>query len=152
MLSAVIAYLHYLSFMVLFAALSVELLLLQPTLNVATAKRIVVTDLCYGIAALSLLFTGLLRFAYFEKGMQFYLVNPVFYLKVGLFLTVGLLSIFPTIEFLSWRTKFKHDEDIRVAPQKYAYLKQVLKIELGAAAMIPLLAALMARGLGTDLV
>jgi putative membrane protein len=66
-------------------------------------QRLARTDLFYGMAVGIVFLTGLLRFAYFGKGIHFYLGNPLFYVKVGMFLLVALISIYPTMRFMAWR-------------------------------------------------
>ena len=95
-----VAFLHYLGIMSLFAALFTEHILYNKNLTLAQAKSLIVTDLVYGISAIVVLITGLLRFAYFGKGMMVYLSNPVFHTKLTLFVIVVILSIYPTIHFL----------------------------------------------------
>ena len=53
--SAGVAYIHYLSFMLCFAALVVERRLIRPDPDRRTATAMVITDIIYGIAALALL-------------------------------------------------------------------------------------------------
>ncbi len=40
---------------------------------------------------------------YFEEGATYYFHKPAFLTKLSLFIIVGLLSVIPTLEFLSWR-------------------------------------------------
>ena len=56
-----------------------------------------------GIAAGVLLVVGLVRVVWLEKGAAYYFANHAFLTKLTLFIVVGLLSIVPTLEFLSWR-------------------------------------------------
>ena len=44
---------------------------------------------------------------YFEKGASYYFHSVPFVAKLSLFVMVGLLSIYPTMEFLSWRASVK---------------------------------------------
>lgn len=74
--SAGVAYVHYLSFMLCFAALVVERRLLGPNPDRRTATAMVITDIIYGIAALALLLSGILRVLYFGQGSDFYTTNP----------------------------------------------------------------------------
>src|SRR5215831_12646817 len=101
-------YLHFLGMMLLMATLVAEHVTLQPQMTRLHLQRLARSDLFYGIAAGMVFLTGLLRFAYFGKGIHFYVGNPLFYLKVGLFLLVALISIAPTKQFLSWRNMLKH--------------------------------------------
>src|SRR5215510_3706895 len=93
------AYLHFLSMMTLMATLVAKHVTLQPQMTRLHIQQLARTDLFYGIAAGVVFLTGLLRFAYFGKKIYFYLGNPLFYLKVGLFLLVALISIAPTKQF-----------------------------------------------------
>ena len=53
---------------------------------------------------------GLLRVFLFEKGGDYYLHNGFFPLKFALFVGLGLLSVVPTREFLSWRAPLRRAE------------------------------------------
>ncbi len=145
---AIVAYLHFLGIMLLMATLLAEHVMLQPNMTHLHLRRLSTTDLCYGIASILVLITGLLRFAYFAKGMPFYLANPLFYIKVGLFVAVGLISIYPTRRFLSWQRMLRQDERPEVDERSVARLRYVVRLELGLLLIIPLLAVLMARGIG----
>lgn len=144
----VVVYLHFIGIMLLMATLLVEHVVLQPDMTRLHMQRLAVTDLMYGIAAAIVLITGLFRFAYFGKGMHFYLGNPLFYIKVGIFLLVALISLYPTVTFLSWRNALKQDRLPEVEPQRVTRLRYLVRLELGLLLVIPLLAVLMARGIG----
>ncbi|WP_448534552.1 DUF2214 family protein [Parathermosynechococcus lividus] len=148
--SAAIAYLHYLSFMVAFAALVVEHLTLRKELELKQAWRLVITDGLYGIAAITVLVTGILRVLYFGKGTAYYLSNPVFHLKVGFFILVGLLSLYPTISFLLWLKPLRQGQVPTLELAVVQRLTWVIRAELAFLSGIPLLAAMMARGIGLD--
>lgn len=114
----IIAYLHFLGIMALMATLLAEHVILQPRMSRLHMQRLIMTDLLYGTAAGVVLITGLSRWAHFGKGTSFYLQNPVFYVKVSLFLLVALLSIAPTLQFLSWRKALKSDDLPVLDPQR----------------------------------
>ena len=59
-------------------------------------------DIIYGLAGLALLTSGILRVLYFGQGGDFYTQNPLFWVKVALFLFVGGLSLYPTFTYLLW--------------------------------------------------
>lgn len=148
--SAVIAYLHYLSFMVAFAALVVEHLTLRKDLELKQAWQLILTDGIYGIAAITVLVTGVLRVLYFGNGAAYYLSNPVFHLKVGLFILVGVLSLYPTISFLLWLKPLRQGQVPKLELSTVQRLIWVIRAELTFLSGIPLLAAMMARGIGLD--
>ena len=65
-----------------------------------------------------------------------------------MFAAIGLLSIYPTREFLSWRAALRQGRVPVVDPGKLRALGTVIHWELAGVALILLLAALMARGIG----
>jgi putative membrane protein len=134
--------------MMLMATLLAEHVILQPNMTRLHLQRLAITDLIYGIAAVIVLITGVLRFAYFGKGIPFYLGNPLFYIKVGVFLLVALISIYPTMTFLSWRKMLQQDTLPEVDTRRVTRLRYLVRLELGLLLAIPLLAVLMARGIG----
>lgn len=144
--SAITAYLHYLSFMVAFAALVVEHQLFASELTLKQAWRLVITDSLYGLAATTVLVTGVLRVLYFGRGADYYLHNPVFHLKVGLFIVVGLLSLYPTISVITWVFGLRKEEPPTLTTAQGQRFVWIVRGELLGLALIPLLAAMLARG------
>ena len=106
-MSTLFAFLHHLCAFTLVAAVAIEFTLLRQELTVALARRLQVTDAVLGVAAGALLIIGLLRVFYFEKGASYYFHSHAFLTKFSLFIIIGLLSIVPTREFLSWRGAIK---------------------------------------------
>src|SRR5579864_1973916 len=102
-MSTLFAFLHHLCAFTLVSALAIEFTLIKQELTLASARRLRVTDLVLGIAAGLLLVVGLSRVFFFEKGPSYYWHSHAFLTKFSLFVIVGLLSIIPTMEFLSWR-------------------------------------------------
>jgi putative membrane protein len=148
---ALVAYGHYLSFMVCFAALVLERRLIRPQPDRRDAIWMVITDIVYGLAALGVLGTGILRVLYFGQGSSFYTENPLFWWKVGTYLAVGTLSLYPTITYILWAIPLRKGELPQVSESLATRLKWILNIEILGFALIPLLAALMARGVGRPL-
>ena len=58
------AYAHELSFMVCFAALTAERLMIRANPDQGTATKLIITDVIYGLAALTLLGSGIMRVLY----------------------------------------------------------------------------------------
>jgi putative membrane protein len=145
------AYVHFLGMMMLMATLLAEHVTLQPQMTRLHIQRLAMIDLFYGIAAGIVFLSGLLRFAYFGKGIHFYLGNPLFYVKVGMFLLVALISVYPTRRFLAWRKMLTQGDPPALDPHTVTRLRIVIRLELGLLLVIPLLAVLMARGIGRTL-
>ena len=146
-----IAYVHYLSFMICFGALVLERTILKVSLNRKEAITIVIIDVVYGIAALALLLSGIFRVLYFGQGIEFYLDNPMFWIKVGLFLSVGAISLYPTITYILWAFPLSKGDLPQLDLKLLLRLRKIINIELIGFSLIPLFATLMARGVGLNL-
>ncbi|MBJ2345665.1 MULTISPECIES: DUF2214 family protein [Pseudomonas] len=67
-------------------------------------RNVLVADNVWGLSALVLLVTGGMRaFAGYEKGADYYLHQPLFHLKMTLFVAILLLEIAPMIALIKWR-------------------------------------------------
>ncbi|HEY4369860.1 MAG TPA: DUF2214 family protein [Steroidobacteraceae bacterium] len=148
MTSALLAFLHHLAAFVIFAALTVELVLMKGELTLTSARSLLRLDAAYGAFAGVLIVVGFLRVFYTEKGAAYYFHSVPFIVKIALFAIVGLLSIYPTREFLSWRKLLQQQQVPVLAADKRRTIRMVLHIELTLLAIIILCAALMARGIG----
>ena len=142
------AFLHHVAAFTLVGALAVEFVLIRGELRVASARRLLVTDQVFGAAAGAVLVLGLLRVFYFEKGAAYYFHDVPFIAKLSLFAVLGLLSIYPTLEFLSWRAALKQGQVPSAAPTKLRAIRAIIHWELVGVVVILLCAALMARGVG----
>jgi putative membrane protein len=145
-MTVLFAFLHHLAAFALVGALAVEFVLIKQELTVATARKLAITDAVLGAAAGLLLVAGLLRVFYFEKGAAYYFHSHAFLTKFSLFVIVALLSIVPTIEFLSWRKALKAGQVPAVAAPKLKRLRMIIHVELAAIVLILLCAAIMAKG------
>ena len=145
---AALAYLHFMAIFVLFAFLTVEAVLLRRDPDLATVRLLGRMDIWYFGAAAVVLLSGFLRLGLGAKGAEFYLSSWPIYVKVGLFLAIGLMSVYPTMAFIRWRRQMEHDAAWRVPPEEYRRMRKLVMIEVHLAALIPLVAVIMARGLG----
>ena len=145
-MTTLFAFLHHLCAFTLVAALAIEFALIRQELTLSSARRLQVTDLVLGIAAGSLLIIGLSRVFFFEKGASYYWHSHAFLLKFGLFIIVSLLSIIPTMEFLSWRGAIEAGQVPVLEANRRRRVRGVIHAELAAIVIILLCAAIMARG------
>ncbi len=137
-------YVHFISIFTIVGSLTSEHLLLKKELTRGEIRRLSRIDAVYGIAALTLLAAGLsLWLGEIGKPAVYYSKNWIFHTKITLFLTVGLLSIYPTIFFI--KNRKGKNEEVVVIPKSIFWL---LRMELLLLFIIPLLAGLMARGVG----
>jgi putative membrane protein len=118
------------------------------TKNLETLKLIFAADNCWGVAALLWIATGLMRaFGGLEKGSDFYLHNPLFWVKMSLFGFVVLIEILPMMTLIRWRIAIKRGTQLSDL-KKLPLLKVINDIELGFVVLILFVASAMARGIG----
>jgi putative membrane protein len=142
------AFLHHLAAFTLVAALAVEVALFKPPLTLAQARRLRGTDMIFGAAAGVLLVVGLSRVVYFEKGPIYYFANVFFLVKLTAFIAAGLISIYPTVLYLSWSRAIKEGTAPQISPAQLRSVRLCLMLELTAIIVILCCAPLMARGFG----
>lgn len=106
--------------------------------------RLARIDAIYGMAAVTLLAAGLtLWLGGVGKPAEFYSKNWIFHIKITLFAVIGILSVYPTIFFI--KNRKGHHEDVVSIPGSIFWM---LRFELLLLFIIPLLAGLMAKGVG----
>jgi putative membrane protein len=145
-MSTLFAFLHHLCTFTLVSAVAIEFTLIRGELTPSSARRLQVTDLVLGIAAGALLVIGLLRVFFFEKGADYYFRSHAFMAKFSIFIVIALLSIIPTVEFLSWRGALKAGQVPSISAGKLRLITAVIHGELLSIVIILLCAAIMARG------
>jgi putative membrane protein len=82
------------------------------------------------------------------KGWEFYVYNWAFWAKMAAFAAVGLLSIQPTLRFISWNKALSLDGAFRVPGAEIAAVRRFMRTEVVVFFLIPVFAAIMARGIG----
>lgn len=143
-LEIILRYLHFISVFAIVGALVSEHLLLKATLTRNDILRLSKIDGVYGLAVLALLGVGMtLWLGGIGKPTEFYSNNPVFHIKLTLFVVIGLLSIYPTVFFIK---QAKGDPTEIVAIPKTIFW--MIRFELLILLVMPILAGLMAKGIG----
>ena len=143
MLEPLIAYLHYLSIIFVGGFLIAELVMCRVGMTSEQARRIAIIDAVFFASALTALATGLLRLFFYSKGVDFYVGNPFFWVKMALYVIIAAISIKPTRTFMRWKRAGGAP-----AAEEIAGARRLIHIELGLLALMPLMAVLMARGIG----
>ena len=134
--------LHFAAIFVFAGALIVENMAIKPQISGEDARNLAKVDAVCGMSAVLVLAFGLTLWLWVGKPAEFYSSNPLFHAKVGLFLFMAICAVAPTLFFLKHR---KSQENTIEVP---AILRLLLKFQLVLLAIIPLLALLMARGIG----
>jgi len=145
-MSTLFAFLHHVAAFTLVSALAVEFVLIRQELTLANARKLPIVDAILGVSATLLLIIGLLRVFYFEKGSAYYFSSHAFLTKFTVFIIVAILSILPTVEFLSWRKTVKAGQVPIVEARRMRLVRTLIHSELAGVVIILLCAAIMARG------
>jgi putative membrane protein len=127
----------------LFGVLLAEFVLVRPGLDPIWVRRIGAVDNWYGLTALLILIVGFSRAVFAAKGWWYYQHNLFFWMKIGTFALIGLLSIPPTIAFIRWRKASKTP-----SAQAIASVRRLLWAQLLLFPLLLAFAAAMARGYG----
>ncbi|MBU0566118.1 MULTISPECIES: DUF2214 family protein [Stutzerimonas stutzeri subgroup] len=145
---AIAAYLHFLAIFLLFALLLLEHQLFRQPLTLERARSLFRIDIAFGITAAAVLASGAARAILYGKGLDYYLKNSLFHAKIGLFVVVAVLSIYPTLTFLRWRPALSAGQAPIMSDSSARWVKLTIRLELLLLLLIPLLASLMSRGFG----
>ena len=146
--SAFVAYVHYLGIVLCFGALIYERIILKQKLTKKETISIIIADVIYGSAGLAILITGILRVKYYGQGGEFYIGNPIFWVKISLFIIVGLISLYPTITYILWAIPLSKNQLPVISENLVKRFKLIITTELFGFAVIPFFATLMSRGIG----
>ena len=137
-LEALLACIHLLAILTMVVFLSSEAALCRSEwLNAAVVQRLARLDLLYGIAALAVLATGLARVFLGAKGAGWYVSQPLFHLKMALFVAAALLSFKPTAVFRRWLRQLRDNGALPAAAEVQSTRKWVM----WQAHLIPVIAA-----------
>ena len=137
-------YVHFLCIFAIVGSLVSEHAMLKKSMTRREIGRLATIDAVYGIAAVILVIAGLtLWLGSVGKPAVFYTKNWIFHTKLTVFIIIGLSSIVPTVFFTKNR-KGNPDEIVAVPARVF----MMLRVELLLIAIMPLLAGLMAHGVG----
>ncbi len=145
---SIMASLHHLAAFTVAATLIYEFVAYRKGLGIEEARRIQRVDLAYGISAGLVVLVGLLRVFFFEKGANFYTHNPMFWIKMSLFVLIGLLSIYPTVRFIKWNSFLSVGQAPEIPSDEFKRIRLLLSLELIGLILILFAAPAMARGIG----
>ena len=147
-LEAILAYLHILAILTMVVFISSEAALCRVEwMNAAVVERLARVDMIYGISAMVVLATGVARTWWGIKGTAWYWSNPLLHLKLGLFIIVGMISIFPTLTYLRWRKALRSGGTLP-SEAEVRKTRRLVMIQAHIIAVIPLVAVFFARGFG----
>lgn len=114
-------------------------------------RRAFVFDAMWGIAALLWLATGLWRlFGETEKSIGYYMTNHAFFAKMGFFVVVLALEIWPMLTLIRWRMAIGRGADPGTIadPATGRRIAMISHIQALIVMLIVFAAVAMARGVG----
>ena len=143
----ILAAVHLLGFGIGLGSIWARALALRAPLDAAGIRRVLYADNWWGLAALLLIGTGLVRaFGGFEKGTLYYTHNHYFWVKMGMLGSILLLEIMPMITFIKWRTRLAKYETVEAT--NGASFATTSFIQAALIVFMVLAATAMARGYG----
>lgn len=141
-----VRYMHFIGIMLLCSALVAQNVLLAKTTSLRMFKKLVLIDGLYGFSAILVFVAGFLLWLKVGKPAEFYSTNMIFQTKLIIFVCVAILSVIPTAFFLRRRRLLNIDNDNVIAIPRHILV--IKRMELILLLALPLLAVLMARGVG----
>jgi putative membrane protein len=118
----------------------------------AALRRAFRSDATWGFAALLWIVTGVWRLLEgVEKPTAYYLANPVFHAKMGLFLLILLLEIWPMLTLMRWRRTFSAGESAErlMTSGPGRRIATISHIEALVVVVMVFVAVALARGFGS---
>lgn len=147
MLDVLIRYGHFLGIFGLVSMVVCQNVLLRSVVTNHQLQLLTRLDALYGLSAFLTLAAGLGLWFGVGKPASFYTGNPVFHIKVTLFVVIGLLSIYPTVMFTRLR-RANREQAAEHSVALGAALIGIKRTELLLIILLPLLAVVMAQGIG----
>lgn len=146
MIDLILTIAHHLAVFTLVGVFAAEFALLRPGLSGPRIGQLARLDAAYGAVAGLVIVVGILRVLFGASGWEYYVASHAFWSKMGAFLIMGLLTIPPTLAIRQWLTAFKADAGYSPDAASVARNRRYLHIQAGFLLLIPIFAALMARG------
>ena len=118
---------------------------LRGIIDNAALRRAFAADAWWGVAAVLWLGTGLARlFAATEKSVDYYMRNPLFHVKMGLFVLILALEIWPMVTLMRWRRALGRNQSATFGAARR--IARISVIEAFIVVLIVVVAAALPRG------
>lgn len=147
-IDAALAILHHLAAFALVGLLIAEFVLLRGRLDGSAIRRFGTIDALYGASAGMVVVVGIARLLLGAVPVEFYLGNAFFWIKMAALATVAAISLVPTIQGIRWRRSLGADAAFEPPARESGRVRRALAVQLAVLPLIPVSAALMARGIG----
>jgi putative membrane protein len=147
-IAAVFAWLHLLAIGVGAGLLLTEYWLCRRMPDRIQVRLLGQVDMGYQLALIGCLATGLARALYYGQDVSFYLTNRLFWLKIAIFLTIVVVAIAPTLQYIRWNREARTAPTFTALERDVERLRASIALGLGLWLILPLIGILVARGYG----
>ncbi len=145
--TVVLPWLHYVTMLMMAGAAVAELYLLRLPATADTVRLLPRVDLFYGINAIGVLVTGVLRMYYGGKGADYYWSNGLMHGLLTAYVIAFAVSLVPTLRFRRWSRTLSAGGGLP-SPMVVRKTMPLVHIQLTLIALMALLITLVARGYG----
>ena len=148
MVAALFAWLHLLAAGIGAGLLLAEYWLCRRMPDRIQARLLGAVDLGYQLALIASLATGLARAIYYGQAVEYYIDNRLFWLKIAIFLTIVVVAIAPTLQYIRWNREARTAPTFTPLERDVERLRASIALGLGLWLILPLIGILVARGYG----
>jgi putative membrane protein len=83
---------------------------------------------------------------FLEKGAAYYNHHVAFHILFGIFVIAALISIYPTVIFLRWRSDTSAGRGQQLERSQFKKIQMMVRVEMTLLLLAPLFATWMAHG------
>ena len=146
--TALFAWLHLLAAGIAAGLLLTEYWLCRRIPDRSQVRLLGAVDLGYFLALIASLATGLARALYYAREPGYYLDNRLFWLKIIVFMVIGLVALAPTLQYIRWNREARTAPAFAPLTRELDRVRASIALGLGLWLILPLLAILVASGYG----
>ncbi|MBX3702376.1 MAG: DUF2214 family protein [Steroidobacteraceae bacterium] len=148
LLAAVFAWLHLLAAGIAAGLLMAEYWLCRRMPDRTQVRLLGIVDTGYFLALITSLATGLAKLLHYGQDPAYYHANRLFWLKITVFVAMGLVASLPSLQYLRWNREARSAPAFAPLTRELERVRAAIALGLGLWLVIPLLAVLVARGYG----
>src|SRR5690606_23656017 len=137
---------HHLAVFTLVGVFAAEFALLRPGIAGPRLTQLARLDAAYGVVATIVIMVGAARVIFGASGWDYYVGSHAFWGKMGAFLSVGLLTVPPSLAIRKWSRALAGDARFSPDPGEIAASRRYLHLQACFLLFILVFAAIMARG------
>ncbi len=144
------AYLHFVSIMAFAGLLATECGLCNEHLQPGHVGLLARVHAAFIASAVLVLLSGILLLVGYDRHVWFTLTHPVFWTKFALFVAIGAIAVYPSLQFHRWNRAIANGQERILTTRDIRRTRRVILVELAMLALVPWLAVWLARGAHPD--